>query len=79
MAKPRGFFIERNMKLKQQFETVLYVSDYGYYCISQPNDFSKEPSLVMLSPDQMAAIAKHWETMKEDHNLAWSYEDGGED
>lgn len=46
MAKPRDFFVGIYMKLKSEYETEVYVSHAGYFCIKQDNPASGKDTLV---------------------------------
>ena len=39
-------------------ETELYISEVGYVCIKQTDDFMEEDVLILLSPDQAEWLAK---------------------
>ena len=72
-----AFFVGKNMKLKQSYETEVYLSNAGYFCIKQEDAVHPE-CLVLLSPGQMEAIVKEWNRIKEDQALAWNADEDGE-
>ena len=75
MAKPRDFLVGIYMKLKSEYETEVYVSNAGYFCIKQDNPASGKDTLVMLSPKQMAAIALYWNKTKKETSEIFSKPD----
>jgi hypothetical protein len=47
------------MKLKAHFETETYMTEGGYYAIKQDDYMGgREPSLILLKPDQIRALIK---------------------
>lgn len=49
-------------------ETELYISEVGYVCIKQADDFMQEDALILLSPDQAEWLAKRLPKMAAEAN-----------
>lgn len=57
------------MKLIKSYETETYVSDNGYYCISQENFPDEEVVIVMLTAPQMRLLIQDMQKQLEDSVL----------
>ncbi|WP_418338413.1 hypothetical protein [Pseudomonas citronellolis] len=67
------------MRLKPTFETDVYLTEGGYFAISQKSSLGEEDT-VILSPDQLRAVMAHARVLLRTEKTWWSWsesEEGG--
>ncbi|MFE1814164.1 hypothetical protein [Metapseudomonas otitidis] len=62
------------MRLKPTYETDVYISESGYFAISQRSALGEEETVV-LSPEQLRAVIAHARILLRTERTWWSQEE----
>lgn len=66
------------MRLKPTFETDVYISDGGYFALSQTSSMGEE-DVVLLSPDQLRSVPAYARILLRTEKTWWSESEEGGD
>lgn len=63
-------------KLRQTYETEIYISEDGYIVIKQPSSLGEEPQMVLFSPEQAKRVAGALTDLAENSPDDWVVREG---
>jgi hypothetical protein len=66
------------MKIRAAYETEICVTEAGYVKIEQPNPMGDEPSVVLLTADQLPHVIRELQALLDDR-ASWDYDQADHD